>query len=272
MHRLLFPFLALAIFSSAFRVPLPAAESSDEHPVPYRLTDTKHILIRAKINGKGPYNFILDTGSPALFLSTDLARKLGIEADKRGWASFNRFELEGGLVVDKARGRIDDPYQIEGMNKSGLAGVELHGIIGYNILARYRLIIDLSQDKMLWQPLDAEIPLPDISGKTTVDALGGMVKGMDGPRVERSVVLRGFLGVELAEKGGVTVTSVLDGGPASGQLKSGDRITHIHAKPIKTLAEAHRLIAPWSDGDEVEMTVVRDGEKHSVRVKLGKGL
>ncbi len=30
--------------------------------VPFRLTDTHHTLVRVKINGKGPFNFIVDTG------------------------------------------------------------------------------------------------------------------------------------------------------------------------------------------------------------------
>ena len=158
------------------------------------------------------------------------------------------------------------------MNKSGLAGVELHGIIGYNILAHYRITIDLSQDKLIWQRLDGDVPLPEINGKTNVDALGGVVKGMDGPRLERGTVLRGFMGVELAEKDGLVVSAVLEGGPTAGQLKVGDKITQISAKPIKTLAEAHRLVAPWSEGDEVGLTVLRNGEKRTVRVTLGKGL
>src|SRR6266704_386511 len=69
--------------------------------VPYRLTDVKHVLIRAKINGKGPFNFILDTGAPALFVSTAVCKKLGIEPDKNGWGAFDRFEIEGGVVVAK---------------------------------------------------------------------------------------------------------------------------------------------------------------------------
>src|SRR5262245_19472174 len=70
--------------------------------IPYRLTDVKHVLIRAKINGKGPFNFILDTGAPALFVSTAVCKKLGIEADKKGWGTFERFEIEGGVVLKKA--------------------------------------------------------------------------------------------------------------------------------------------------------------------------
>ena len=34
----------------------------------------------------------------------------------------------------------------------GFAGAELHGIIGYNVLARYRMEIDFTRDKMTWTP------------------------------------------------------------------------------------------------------------------------
>ena len=42
------------------------------------------------------------------------------------------------------------------MNGLGLAGVELHGMIGYNILARYRMDIDFTKDKMVWTPLELQ--------------------------------------------------------------------------------------------------------------------
>ena len=29
--------------------------------VPYRLTDTNHFLVRVRINGKGPFNFLVDS-------------------------------------------------------------------------------------------------------------------------------------------------------------------------------------------------------------------
>ena len=45
-----------------------AKKAADAKPalVPYRLTDTHHTLVRVKINGKGPFNFIVDTGCPAV--------------------------------------------------------------------------------------------------------------------------------------------------------------------------------------------------------------
>src|SRR5438067_12653319 len=105
-----FRIICLAFLTAA---PLSAAEPPIM--VPYRLTKTQHILVRAKINGKGPFNFILDTGAPALFVATKAAKKGGVEPDKKGWGTFDRFEIEGGVPVPKAKGRIEDPFQLEGM-------------------------------------------------------------------------------------------------------------------------------------------------------------
>src|SRR5947209_11117215 len=81
------------------------------YDIPYRLIKTQHILVRAKINGKGPYNFIMDTGAPALYVSTALAKKLGVEADKKGWGTFDKVVVEGGLPLAKVKGKIEDPPQ-----------------------------------------------------------------------------------------------------------------------------------------------------------------
>src|SRR5262249_19914249 len=124
MRTLLAGFLLLAVTPGllADDVQKPISKT---YQVPYRLTNTNHVLVRVKINGKGPYNFILDTGAPALFVSTPVCTKLGIQADKRGWGTFDRFEIEGGVVLNRAKGRVEDPFQLEGMNGLGLAGAEL---------------------------------------------------------------------------------------------------------------------------------------------------
>ena len=120
-------------------------EKAAKIEVPYRLTDTKHLMVRVKINGKGPFNMIVDTGAPAVFITKPVAKKAKAEAEgKEGWVNFDTFEFEGGLKVEKARGRVEDLVQIDGMNSMGLAGVELHGVIGYNVLAKYRVEYDLT--------------------------------------------------------------------------------------------------------------------------------
>jgi len=276
-------FAALAFFVAAWLLTADRTRPAEEakkpagasYQVPYRVTDTRHVLVRARINGKGPFHFIVDTGAPSMFIGTAASRKLGVEADRNGWGTFDRFEIEGGLVMDKVRGRIDDVFQVESMNKTGMAGVELHGILGYNVLAHYRLTFDFTKPKMTWQRIDFDPMVQEtLAGKGPVDGIGGLMKGLAELKLERSTTMRGFLGVELTEKAGaVLVTDVLADSPAAeAGLKTGDRISEISAKPIKSIAEAHRLVAAWGAGDEVEMTVVRDGKARSVRATLGGGL
>src|SRR5215469_9245247 len=113
----------LALLVAGMAAPLGAGETTTAaattYQVPYRLTSTNHVLVRVKINGKGPYHFIVDTGAPALFVSTAVCGKLGIEPDQNGWGTFDRFAIEGGVVLNKIQGRVEDPFQLEGMNGLG---------------------------------------------------------------------------------------------------------------------------------------------------------
>src|SRR5512135_2444182 len=72
-------------------------EVGESYQVPYRLTDTNHFLVRVRINGKGPFNFLVDTGAPALFVATETARKIGLEPAKgKFWTPVERLDFEGG--------------------------------------------------------------------------------------------------------------------------------------------------------------------------------
>jgi hypothetical protein len=249
--------------------------------VPYRLTETKHVLVRAKINGKGPFNFILDTGAPALFVSTAVCRKLGIEADRGGWGTLQRFEIEGGVILAPFRARVEDPFQLEGMNGLGLAGAELHGIIGYTILARYRLEFDFTKTKMLWQRLDYAPPAPlGLEGKATgggMDAIGSLMKmlgTMLGKKTDAEEKSRGFLGIELADAAdGLTVKTVLEHSPAAAAgVQVGDRVTHLQGKVVLNPADAQRVAAQLFAGSTVELTVTRGEVKQIIRIKAREGL
>lgn len=249
--------------------------------VPYRLTDTKHVLVRAKINGKGPYNFIVDTGAPALFVATKVCKKLGVEPDKNQWGTFDRFEVEGGAVLTKFRGRIEDPFQLEGMNGLGLAGAEIHGIIGYTVLARYRLGFDFTKDKMEWTPLAFTPPDPEglgegVSMPEGLNMMGGIMKmlgGMLGRKADQEVSPRGFLGVELADEDGIVVKAVLAGGPAAkAGLKAGDHVTEVQGKPVEKAAEVVKAAAKVGKGQEIEWNIKRGSDQQTIRVKMGEGL
>jgi hypothetical protein len=262
--------------------PAPAKTRVRSFEVPYRLTVVKHILVRAKINGKGPFNFILDTGAPALFVSTAVCKRLGVQADRRGWGTFDRFEIEGGVVLARVRGRVETPFQLEGMNGMGLEGAELHGIIGYNLLARYRLEIDFTRDKMVWTPLDFEPKTPLGLGKGRgsaggLEVVGSMMKAFGwllNRKADPDVTPRGFLGIELEDgEESPVVKSVLATGPAGrAGVRAGDRLVKFQGRTVTDSADVQRFARKLTPGGRVKVTVVRGRETRDIVFRTGEGL
>ena len=255
-------------------------ETAARFEVPYRLTDTKHLMVRAKINGQGPFNLIVDTGAPAVFITKAVAKRAKAEAGEKEWVNFDSFELEGGLKVEKARGRIEDLVQLDGMNSMGLAGVELHGVIGYNVLAKFRIQYDLTRDRLVFEALAFDPPpLVPLGGKGggDIQSMGPMVKMMAallGLKPNFETVPRGFTGIEYEEKDGkVTVKKVLTGSPADvAGLKVGDVITGVKTVTIDSEKDLTRALAKAGVGTKWRFNVSRGGKDEEVVVELGKGL
>src|SRR5208337_1751154 len=139
--------------------------------IPYQLTETNHFLIRVRINGKGPFNFLVDSGAPALYIATETAKKAGLKPSKEQfWTLIHRLDLEGGTVLTNVKARIEDPFQLVGMNALGLPGATIDGILGFTILARFRLEIDPTRDTMTWTVLDFIPPDPPVPHQPNGDA------------------------------------------------------------------------------------------------------
>jgi S1-C subfamily serine protease len=66
---------------------------------------------------------------------------------------------------------------------------------------------------------------------------------------------------------GVLLDGVSDGGPAAkAGLKEGDRIVEVGGKPAKNLEGYMTLIRNVKKGEPVELTVLREGKKLSIKV------
>ncbi len=266
--------------------------------VPYRLTDTNHFLVRVRINGKGPFNFLVDSGAPSLYVATETAQKVGLKADPAVfWTPVEKLEFEGGARLAGVKARVEDPFQLVGMNALGLPGASIDGILGFTILARFKLEIDLTKDRMTWTRLDHEPrdpPAPrgkpgeaggEPLGVSAMKTLGTFAKGLAfvlGKQPEEEQRPRGFLGLEWVEKieasrRQVEVSGVLKGSPASsGGLQSGDRILRINEREIADLKGARAALSGVQTGDKVAMVVRRgtgDGS-HELTLSLtaGEGL
>ncbi len=279
--RFVFVVAACTVLAPRARTDAPAKPEATPILVPYRLSKTQHVLVRVKINGKGPFNFILDTGAPALFVSKKVAEAAGVAADKRGWATFDHFDVEGGIFIESAKGRVDDLFQLEGINGLGLAGVELHGVIGYNLLARYRIEYDFTRPKLAWTKLDFEPPaMGRLGGKSApagLDMLGGMMKfvgAMMGVQANFAVQPRGFLGAELADANGGTVVRIVlaDGPAAKAGLRAGDVVRRIGDTAIESTKDIRRHMADLPEGASLTFTVRRGDNEQIITVELGRGM
>jgi putative serine protease PepD len=82
---------------------------------------------------------------------------------------------------------------------------------------------------------------------------------------------RPFLGVQLGESDdGAQVAAVTDGSPADrAGLQQGDVITEVEGEPA-TADDVRRAVAEREPGDELELTVRRDGETETITATLGK--
>jgi predicted aspartyl protease len=107
------------------------------------------ILLETFVNGRGPFQFALDTGTSTSAISSALASELGIRGVPMGSGT------TGGAQVGLTAGRVDS-MQVGGGKiqdvavvigpflaiLSEAAGVALDGIVGYNFLRHYKVTID----------------------------------------------------------------------------------------------------------------------------------
>lgn len=258
-----------------------ATKTGEAHQVPYRLTPTKHVLVRAKFNGQGPYNLVIDTGAPVLILAKKVNDALKIEQDKAGWGTVDKLEFEGGVVLDKTTIRFDDLYQLEGMNGLGLAGTEIHGLVGFPILSQFRITYDYSHPKLTWKKVDSEheeLPRRPLRGGAPggLDALGSLMKtvgkffGM-GPAPKPEP--RGFLGFQCGERDGkVVVIDVVPGGPADvAGMKPDDRIDSVNEKAIDAETGLKKALDNVRPDEKVTIEIQRGENKQTLSIICGRG-
>src|SRR5262249_27218755 len=137
--------LALLLLSAG-PVAADTEPKADATPVtvPFELLPTKHMAVMVKVNGKGPYRVIFDTGAPVTLFSTKVAKESGLIARDAG-PGFGLFgaaqqvpvkELEvGDLKAEGAKAVVLDHPLVEAMAKD-LGPLE--GIVGFPFFARYK--------------------------------------------------------------------------------------------------------------------------------------
>jgi len=116
----------------------------------FRLLRSGHlVIVKAWINETGPFNFILDTGASLTIISPEVAKQAGIQSQGQKATAIGAKGKIAARVVRLKSLRIGcvetRNLAVAVMNLITLSGpinLSLGGIIGYNLLRRYRLTLD----------------------------------------------------------------------------------------------------------------------------------
>jgi putative serine protease PepD len=93
------------------------------------------------------------------------------------------------------------------------------------------------------------------------------------PRLSRGESIeRPYLGVTTSlAPGGAEIQAIQPGGPAAGaDLRAGDVIVAIDGESVRDPDDVSEAVSEREPGDEIEVEVLRDGERRTIRVELAK--
>lgn len=241
--------------------------------VPFEMLPSNHMVIRVKLNGKGPYRLIFDVGSPITLLSSKAAvesKSVPADAPKsmlfgmRGEGEVGTLEM-GGLKAKSVPVIVMDHPALKALGDA--LGYPLHGIIGYTFFAQYKTTIDYQKKTMTFVPVAFRAR----------NLMKDLPERMMGPRVasRRMLAPQGFWGLTLGEPSGqgVLVKAVAVGSPAEvSGVKVGDVLTTLDGRWTTTLADAYAAAAGVAPGTSVAAVVVREGKDLALSVSPRDGI
>jgi hypothetical protein len=246
----------------------------DEKPVtvPFDTLKTQHMTIQVKINGKGPFRMIFDTGAPFTLLNNKVAKAADVfPKDFKQpffaiFGSVGEFKMKsleiGDLKVTDLSTMVMD-HPTVGAIANALGPIE--GIVGFNFFAKYRMTLDYQAKTMTFVPTKYE-------PKNMMDNLTSILMANQNPNNKKVLAPAGLLGFKV-EKGnddtepGVTIKNVFADSPAAkAGFKEGDRLLILDGRWTDSVADCYAAAAVLKPGAAVDATVSRDGK--DVKLKL----
>ena len=253
----------------------PPAAKAGRVTLPFELVASNHIVVQARINDKGPFRLIFDSGAPVSLLGNKAAEESGAVAKDaprsflmgmRGEGTIKALEV-GDLKAKDIPVIVLDHPTLKALG--GFLGRPLDGIIGFTFFARYRTTIDYQAKLMTLEPVDF----------TVRDIFKDLPDRLAGPKIARRRVLApsGLWGLTLGEPvdsgTGVAIKTVRPGSPAeTAGLKAGDVLTTLDGRWTSNTADAYVAATGAPLGQPVEAVVLRDGKELKLQVKPVSGI
>ncbi len=266
--------LSLApLIACLFTSPRPgtARASTPATTVPIEVMRSKHIAVQVKLNGKGPYRMVLDTGSPVTFISIPLAEDLGLVGKVEGSSapffrlptSIHSVDVGGVQVQDLTVMILDHPTiellsQVEG---------PIHGIVGYSFFARFRTTLD-------YQKGEAGFQAVPYHPEDVVQSLMNQALGAEPP--QKVLAPAGLWGIVVApspEGASVRVLKVYPGSAAAAAgLQIGDRISRVGRRWTTSPQDLFDAATHALPGAPVSVTVMRSGKEQELLLRPRAGV
>jgi len=271
--------LAPALVVSQERVPLKKAEKAEPVVVPFELLDSRHMAVIVKLNGKGPYKLIFDTGAPMNLINNRIAKDSGVLDPKNkqgpvglfgtmGQKKVNLLEV-GPAKLENATAVVMDHPTVAAISEA-LGPID--GIIGFPFFARYKATIDYQKREMTLVP----------NGYVPADAMEALMGKMmaaqnadKGPKIVGPAALFGFAVDKPAgdTAAGVAVTDVLkEGAAGKAGLKAGDRLLTLDARWTDTVGDTFLAASLVRVGRDVVLVVDRGGQEVRLTVRPVRGV
>jgi hypothetical protein len=269
---------AFLIGSEFARADAPKAEAAAKpFQASFGLLQTQHMVVDVKINGKGPYRLIFDTGAPINLLNNKVAKESGVlPKDFRPplfapFGSVGQFKIKtlevGNVKSENLTTMVMDHPTVTAISNA-LGPIE--GIVGFSFFARYKTTIDYQAKVMTFVPVKFDPP----------DMLQNVMKLVMGRNLSAKRVLApaGQWGFNVHKEdgdseAGVTVKDVLAGGAAAkGGLKAGDRLLTLDGRWTDTVNDCYAAAAQIPSGTPARVVVRRAGKEMELLVTAQPGL
>ena len=235
-----------------------------------------HLAVQVRINGKGPYRLVFDTGAPVILLSTRVGKEAGLIGPKGnakangllpGQVKVGKLEV-GGVVAEDLQAMVFDHPTVKAIAE--IFG-PVDGIVGFPFFARYRTAIDYQAKTLTFAP----------SGYKPGDVIQKLMTTMlrprraaDGPRVVGTQTLWGMQ-VEKEDgddEAGVTIAEVFANGPAAkAGVKAGDRLLTLDGRWTDTVIDCYQAAEAIKPGQVAECQLHRDDKPVKLTVTPAAG-
>ena len=133
-----------------------AAGGERADAVDFRLAQRRFVVVPVLVNGKGPYDFLLDTGSTTSVVDHELAKELGLKPLQRT-ETRTAHGTERVLIARVHEMRVG-PRSTETVlvllsKMKGVRSLDdnIRGILGFNFLSRFRYTVDYQHAKLTFE-------------------------------------------------------------------------------------------------------------------------